>query len=195
MAAAEASMTCMVFCEHPGPRENAPASAKYPAFREELVGTLLSALLAHHAGRLNALQGPGSKAQNGSAGPPDVADVLITAADMHARASLCDWTSAAKIALQVGIQGRRMSAAGPMVPSTANDRTGGTMRHGVLNQSALLIIMLGPLYRRCSCLPCGLVLDYFAHCLILALVKRRGRRPVWGGIGEMPLGACMHLQL
>ena len=82
-----------------GGREAVAAGAKYPAFREELVGTLLAALQALPASRLSSLP-PSDATLDDTASQQDIAGVLRAGASMHARSSLCDWTSAAKIALQ-----------------------------------------------------------------------------------------------
>ena len=84
-----------------GPKESVAASAKYPAFREELVATLLHSLGRHPAG---ALQGSHLTPAGGEDGRPgsDIGGVLRAGARLHAQARLCDWLSASKIALQVG---------------------------------------------------------------------------------------------
>ena len=77
------------------------SAAKYPAFREELVSTLLHSLSMHGAGQLHNTKQLSLTAEDEGAALQDIAGILKGAADMHARSRLCDWMSASKIALQV----------------------------------------------------------------------------------------------
>lgn len=83
-----------------GPKENVAAAAKYPAFREELVSTLVYTLRHHAAGRLQNVRTLSPAAGSDSAVQQNVGGVLRSAAGEHARSQLCDWLSATKICLQ-----------------------------------------------------------------------------------------------
>lgn len=74
----------------------ASAPAVFPAFREELVGSLLYVLLSHPHGAA------GAAAPGGGAAPAGASSVVAEAGELQGLVERAEWLASAKTALQVG---------------------------------------------------------------------------------------------
>jgi len=74
------------------------SDANYPAFREELVCTLVETLLSHPQGVIHGVEAVGGREEESSS----LVATMKAGARAQAAGSLVDWLGTAKIALQVG---------------------------------------------------------------------------------------------